>query len=307
MLKFKSMSVIEIKGLTKYYGTQKALDEIHLIIEGGGVLGLLGPNGAGKSTLMKIMVGLLMPTSGQVLMYGQRLDAHLKEMKKRVGYLPENNPLYPEMYVREYLSDVLKMYENNSDVDKRIDQVVKQTGLDREQHKLIGNLSKGYQQRVGLAQALVHDPDILILDEPTTGLDPNQLIEIRRLIADLGKKKTIVLSTHIMQEVEAICDRVVILNQGKLIADEPLDRPLHQGKQFRLLIKESIPAYLFDEIPHLISCEQKNDGEWLLRADPEHDIREAIFRFAVAKGLNILSFSEVENRIESVFHELTSN
>jgi ABC-2 type transport system ATP-binding protein len=304
------MPAIEIEGVTKFYGKQKALDNISLKVDGEEVLGLLGPNGAGKSTLMKILAGLMLPSSGRVLIHGNEVLNNLRSLKSRIGYLPENNPLYHDLYVREYLLDVLKMYDKEADFKKQLDRVIERTGLVPEQHKKIGSLSKGYRQRVGIAQALIHDPEILILDEPTTGLDPNQLVEIRHLISSLGEEKTVILSTHIMQEVEAVCNRVIILNQGRLVADKyrgGRKDKVNWGKQFRLLIKETVSKQLFDELPLLAAIEQKSDGEWLLLAEPGCDIREPVFRFAVDKGLNILSFSEVENQLEKVFHHLTAD
>ncbi len=304
------MPAIEIKGVTKFYGRQKALNAINLEIEGGEVLGLLGPNGAGKSTLMKILAGQMLPTSGYAKIHGMEIHTDAIKLKRLVGYLPENNPLYPEMYVREYLLFVLEMYGKTRDVKKRVDRMVELTGLVSEQHKKIGALSKGYRQRVGLAQALIHDPKVLILDEPTTGLDPNQLVEIRSLISSLGKEKTVILSTHIMQEVEAICGRVVILNRGNIVAnDQPAVLMEHykNGKLYRLLLKEQISVTQFEDLPFLAEVTQTDQGEWLLRAESGHDIRESVFRFVVSKGFNILTFSEVENNIEEVFRQYTQD
>ena len=302
------MSAIEIKGVSKLYGSQKALDAVDLEIKGGEVLGLLGPNGAGKSTLMKILAGQMLPTSGYAKIHGMGIPADTIKLKSLVGYLPENNPLYPEMYVREYLLFVLEMYGKTPDLKKRVDRMIELTGLVPEQHKKIGALSKGYRQRVGLAQALIHDPKVLILDEPTTGLDPNQLLEIRSLISSLGKEKTVILSTHIMQEVEAICGRVVILNHGNIVAnDQPAVLMEHykNGKLYRLVLKEQISGTLFEDLPFLSAVTQSGKGEWLLRAEAGHDIRESVFRLVVSKGLNILTFSEVENNIEEVFRQYT--
>ena len=209
---------IEVKNLFKFYGEQAAVNDISFSIKKGEIVGFLGPNGAGKSTTMKILTGYMPATSGEVRICGEEVDVDSKETKKKIGYLPENNPLYLDMYVREYLEFVGKIYKVPN-LKQRIDEMIQQVGLEVEQNKKIGMLSKGYRQRVGLAQAIIHDPEVLILDEPTTGLDPNQLVEIRELIKNIGKSKTVMLSTHIMQEVEAICDRVIIIKSGKIVAD----------------------------------------------------------------------------------------
>ncbi len=214
------MSIV-VQGVTKLYGEQKALDNVSFEVITGEIVGFLGPNGAGKSTMMKIITGFIPASSGSVFVYGIESSADNTEIKKKIGYLPENNPLYPEMYVREYLGFVASLYKMGHSVKKQINNIIEVTGLVPEQKKKIGSLSKGYRQRVGLAQALIHNPDVLILDEATTGLDPNQIVEIRNLIKDAGREKTIMLSTHIMQEVEAICDRVIIIDKGKIVADEP--------------------------------------------------------------------------------------
>ena len=213
------MSIV-VQGVTKFYGEQKALDNVSFEIKTGEIVGFLGPNGAGKSTMMKIITGFIPPSSGNVLVNGIETSDGSLEIKKKIGYLPENNPLYPEMYVREYLQFAASLYKSDIPVKKQIDNIIEVTGLAPEQKKKIGSLSKGYRQRVGLAQALIHNPDVLILDEATTGLDPNQIVEIRNLIRDAGKEKTVMLSTHIMQEVEAICNRVIIIDKGIIVADE---------------------------------------------------------------------------------------
>ena len=212
---------IKVKGITKLYGPQKALDNVSFTVKTGEVVGFIGPNGAGKSTMMKIITGFIPPTEGEAWVNDLNIMEHGLEIRKMVGYLPENNPLYVEMYIREYLEMVANLYGiKGKDARKAVDDMIDQVGLGPEQKKKIGALSKGYRQRVGLAQALIHDPSVLILDEPTSGLDPNQIVEIRNFIDSLGKKKTILLSTHIMQEVEAICDRVIIISLGKVVADE---------------------------------------------------------------------------------------
>jgi len=213
---------ISVKNLAKHYGQQKAVDEISFEAKPGRILGFLGPNGAGKSTTMRMLTGYLLPTSGTALICGKSILTDSIEAKKHIGYLPENTPLYADMYVREFLTFVGEAYKL-SNLPSKIDHIIKQVGLTPEQHKKIGMLSKGYRQRVGLAQAIIHDPQVLVLDEPTSGLDPNQLVDIRALIKTLGKDKTVILSTHIMQEVEAICDDIIIINHGKLVAHAPLE------------------------------------------------------------------------------------
>lgn len=211
---------ISVQKVTKYYGTQCALDEISFEVTSGEIVGFIGPNGAGKSTTMKIITGFLSDFDGTVLVNGQDVRENPISVKKLIGYLPEHNPMYPEMYVREYLTYVAKMYDLGKNTEDAVNKVIEQIGLTKEQHKKIGMLSKGYRQRVGLASVLIHDPEVLILDEPTTGLDPNQLLEIRSLIETVGKSKTVLLSTHIMQEVEAICNKVIIINNGHIIAND---------------------------------------------------------------------------------------
>ena len=221
-LKTKEMSIL-VKDLTKIYGEQKAVDNISFEIKTGEIVGFVGPNGAGKSTTMKILTGFIPPSSGEAKINALDLIENSLEIRKHIGYLPEHNPLYHEMYVKEYLEFVAGIYNLGKNTQSRIEEIIEQTGLTIEQKKKIGALSKGYRQRVGLAQALIHDPSILILDEPTSGLDPNQIIEIRNLISEVGKEKTVMLSTHIMQEVEAICDRIIIINKGKIVADDSIE------------------------------------------------------------------------------------
>ncbi len=303
------MSAIDIRGITKLYGQQKALDTVNLQIESGEVLGLLGPNGAGKSTLMKILCGFIPPTSGTIRINGMDIRSNALKIRRLVGYLPENNPLYPEMYVREYLLFVLKMYGNHPNARKRVAQMVELTGLDTEQHKKIGDLSKGYRQRVGLAQALIHDPEVLILDEPTSGLDPNQLKGIRSLIASLGKEKTVILSTHIMQEVEALCQRVVIINKGKIVADDEtaaLTKPKGAANRYKLELKEKINKELLLKLPFILSADSNNGNTWFIEAMANKDIRENLFQFAVSQHYNILSLSKEKQKMEDVFSSLTT-
>lgn len=302
------MKSIEIKEVTKLYGKQKALDNITFDISKGEIVGLLGPNGAGKSTLMKIITSFITPNAGTVLING--VDVLEDELATRavIGYLPENNPLYPEMYISEYLAFVLKMYITPFTVKSRVDEMIELTGLTPERHKKIGALSKGYRQRVGLAQALIHDPEILILDEPTSGLDPNQLVDIRKIITDLGKEKTIIFSTHVMQEVEAVCDRVIIFHKGKLVADDQtanLWKIAGTGNYYEVEFKEEVKAGLISSLPFIINVSLQEKGTWLLEAKKGEDIREAVFNFATKNNLHILSLSQSEQSMEEVFHSLT--
>lgn len=230
---------ISVKNLSKHYGQQKAVNEISFEAKPGRILGFLGPNGAGKSTTMKMLTGYLQPTSGNAEIAGKDIQVEPLEVKKQIGYLPENTPLYMDMYVREFLSFVAQTY-GLSDIAKRVEEIIQQVGLTQEQHKKIGMLSKGYKQRVGLAQAIIHQPQVLILDEPTSGLDPNQLSDIRELIRNLGKNRTVIISTHIMQEVEAICDDVIIINKGVLVANSSIDelKKAHQNKTLEQIFKQ---------------------------------------------------------------------
>jgi len=299
---------IELQNISKLYGSQKVLDQINLSINKGEITGLLGPNGAGKSTLMKIISCFLPPTEGKATVYGFDVMENPIEVKSRIGYLPEHNPLYPEMYVREYLQYVAGIYKMKGDLKAGIDEIVEMTGLTLEQNKKIGALSKGYRQRVGLAQSLIHNPDVLILDEPTTGLDPNQLVEIRELIKKIGKEKTVLLSTHIMQEVEAICDRVLIIHKGKLIADE---KTRDLGK---LLGKTQSVIVEFDKAPQeaelgkikgISKVTKTGNCTYQLLAKNEVDFRQELFQWAVKSNVQILSLNKKESKLEEIFHELT--
>ena len=304
------MITVDIKNITKLYGEQKALDDVTLTINKGEVVGLLGPNGAGKSTLMKIITSFVPPTSGTTSIEGKDVQEKPLEIRKRIGYLPEHNPLYLDMYIKEYLNFVLKTYPGKKGTKNTVDEIIALTGLEPEKKKKIGALSKGYRQRVGLAQALIHDPDILILDEPTSGLDPNQLIEIRKIIRELGKKKTIILSTHIMQEVEALCNRVIIIDHGKIVAD---DTPKNLGKMniksktYKVEFKESVAKNLLKEIKGIESIKSIGKNQWMLNSSSDEDLRESIFKFAVNNKLNVLSLSVEEQKMEDVFARLTGD
>lgn len=304
------MSIV-VQGVTKFYGQQKALDNVSFEIKTGEVVGFLGPNGAGKSTMMKIITGFIPPTSGNVLVNGIPVTDESKDIRKAIGYLPENNPLYPEMYVREYLSFCASLYKTGKSIKKQIDNIIETTGLAQEQKKKIGSLSKGYRQRVGLAQALIHDPEVLILDEATTGLDPNQIIEIRNLIRDAGKEKTVMLSTHIMQEVEAICNRVIIIDKGVVIADEDKNEiysRIKQAKQEILVEFDSEPEEdLIKKITFAGSVRRIRQNTLIVESRGEEDIRPAIFAFAVNNNLTVLSLQKKENNLEEVFRVLTNS
>jgi len=303
------MSIV-VQGVTKFYGEQKALDNVSFEIKTGEIVGFLGPNGAGKSTMMKIITGFIPPSSGNVLVDGIETGDGSVEVKKRIGYLPENNPLYPEMYVREYLRFTASLYDSDIPLKKQIDNIIGITGLAPEQKKKIGSLSKGYRQRVGLAQALIHNPDVLILDEPTTGLDPNQIIEIRNLIRDTGKEKTVMLSTHIMQEVEAICDRVIIIDKGVIVADEEIKdiyTKISRTSQIVLVEFDREPdESMLKALPGLVSAGRDKGNIWIIEASGDQDIRPAIFAFAVSNNLAVLSLQKKENNLEEVFRILTN-
>jgi ABC-2 type transport system ATP-binding protein len=297
------MSII-VENITKTYGTQRALDAISFTIESGQIVGFLGPNGAGKSTMMKIITTYISQNEGLVEVNGYDVRTEPMSVKQSVGYLPEHNPLYLEMYVKEYI-------QFNASVHKvskgRIEEVIEQVGLTPEIHKKIKQLSKGYRQRVGLAVALLHDPEVLILDEPTTGLDPNQLIEIRGLIREIGKTKTVLFSTHIMQEVEAVCDRVIIINKGKIVIDKKLNELKNDAEQiieveFDLRVEEK----LLYEIPKLSKVINLYENTWQLTFNTSNDMRPAIFDFAHDNGLKLLQ-SQVKNQnLESLFRSLTN-
>ena len=303
------MSIV-INGVTKLYGAQKALDNISFEVKTGEIVGFLGPNGAGKSTLMKIITGFIPATSGSVLVNGCKVETGNIELKKQIGYLPENNPLYPEMYVREYLAFVASFYNTNQPRKKLIDNIIELTGLAPEQKKKIGALSKGYKQRVGLAQALIHNPAVLILDEATSGLDPNQIIEIRNLIKEVGKEKTVLLSTHIMQEAEAICQRVVIIDRGVIMANEEKNKIyslINQAKQVVIVeFDKELDLSKLSEIKIASNIVPAGINTWQIEAESNEDIRPAIFKFAVDNNLTVLSLNKRQNNLEEIFRHLTN-
>lgn len=300
---------VSVENITKIYGSQNALDDVSFSITSGEVVGFLGPNGAGKSTMMKIITCFLPQTSGKVSVCGYNVEEQSLEVRKNVGYLAENNPLYVDMYVKEYLTFIAGLHHIKNP-EERIKEMIDITGLQVEQKKKIGALSKGYRQRVGLAQALMHDPKVLILDEPTSGLDPNQLQEIRNLIINIGKQKTVILSTHIMQEVEAVCDRVIIINKGKIVADKPTkDLKTLEGNYIVITVE-------FDKEPNLehlkkiagvdtIEVITSKANTYQLIVNSHTDVRPEVFRYAVEHKLEILTIQKEEKKLEEVFKTLT--
>ena len=302
------MSVI-VNQLTKVYGTQIAVNHISFTAEPGKIVGFLGPNGAGKSTTMKMITGFIPPSDGTASVCGFDINTHSMDVRKCLGYLPENNPLYLDMYVKEFLAFVAGLQQLNN-VDARIKEMIEQTGLEREQYKKISQLSKGYRQRVGLAQAMLHDPKVLILDEPTTGLDPNQLVEIRKLIKQLGKEKTVILSTHIMQEVEAVCDQVVIINKGLIVANDEtknLQAAVLQQVTYVVEFDQVIQKQDLLKIEGVIAAQDLADKSWVLQTNTLVDVRKNIFDFAVKNNLVLLSIQKEEEKLEDIFRKLTAN
>jgi len=296
---------IEVKDISKSYGEQKALDAVSFSINKGEIVGFLGPNGAGKSTLMKILTTYLTADEGTALVNGSDVTTQQKAVQKSVGYLPEHNPLYLDLYVREYLAFNADVYKVNK---SRIEAMIELTGLSPEAHKKIGALSKGYRQRVGLDAALLHDPEVLILDEPTTGLDPNQLVEIRDLIKNIGKDKTVFLSTHIMQEVEAICDRVIIINNGKIVTDKKLKNLVKDNKEAQVIEVEfdkPVDETLVQSLPELTAAKNTKGNTWELTFTAEKDMRPAVFDFAQANNLRTLQIALKSKNLETVFREMT--
>jgi len=315
---------ISVRNITKQYGVQKALDNVSLEVKPGEIIGLLGPNGAGKSTLMKILTCFLPATSGNASVCGFDVLDQSIEVRKKVGYLPENNPLYLDLYVKEFLAFIAGTHQLKKDPRKQVAEMIELTGLQDEQHKKIGALSKGYRQRVGLAQALIHNPEVLILDEPTSGLDPNQLLAIRHLIKNIGATKTVMLSTHIMQEVEAICDRAIIIHKGKIVADDSTKNLQHMVTSkagIRVEFSSPVTGMLLSGIPGVTevrlyedSNEQRVSNEknpvsalWHLTSEPGQDIRANVFKFAVENQLTVLSLQREEQKLEEAFQELTKN
>ena len=301
----KQMS-INIQDVSKLYGDQRALNEVSFSIPTGQVVGFLGPNGAGKSTMMKIITCFIPATAGKVEVCGLDVMDNSIEVRKRVGYLPEHNPLYLDMYVKEFLMFIAGIYKLPNRKE-RVAEMIEKVGLSKEQHKKIGALSKGYRQRVGLAQAMIHDPEVLILDEPTSGLDPNQLVEIRELIKNLGKEKTVMLSTHIMQEVEAICDRVIIINNGNIVADgSPQDL---SDRSSRSVLRVEFENVVFENQLMLIEGVDRVDAvsktEWIIQGSESVDLRKIISKWANEQGELILTLQQEKQNMEDIFKDLT--
>lgn len=299
---------IEVKDLVKVYGEQKAVDAISFKVNKGEIVGFLGPNGAGKSTTMKIITGYLGQDGGEAIVCGIPVKDRPLETKKKIGYLPEANPLYPDMYVKEYLDFIADVHgvENKK---AKIGQVIAMVGLTVESKKKLGQLSKGYKQRVGLAAALVHDPEVLILDEPTSGLDPNQIIEIREVIKKLGKDKTVLFSSHILQEVEALCDRVVIINKGKLVADSPLSQLRSQGDRvgiIRVSFKEALAPEALNQLRRVNSAIQLSVHAWELQTDAPDEVKKQLLELALHYNWNIVSLHSENQSLEEIFRHLTA-
>lgn len=296
---------IKVEHITKVYGEQKAVNDISFEVQAGEIIGFLGPNGAGKSTTMKILTCFIPQTSGKASVCGFDTEKQSMDVRKNIGYLPEHNPLYPEMYVKEYLEFAARLH-NMKSPKKRIEEMIAMTGLTVEQKKKIGQLSKGYRQRVGLAQAMLHDPKVLIMDEPTSGLDPNQLAEIRSLIKNIGKEKTVILSTHIMQEVQAICSRVIIINKGKIVADDTVEGLKSHQKGLTLVqveFKESIDKSLLSKINGIHKV--TGDNQLTIEYSGDEDIREILFRFAVENKYTLLNLNIEKQSLEDVFQQVT--
>jgi ABC-2 type transport system ATP-binding protein len=300
---------VKLTKVSRFFGKQKAVDGISFEVDKGTIAGFIGPNGAGKSTTMKMITGYIPPSEGTIMVNGIDVKNPGKDFRHFIGYLPETNPLYYEMYVREYLQYVGEIYKIRK-LGKRIDEVIDLTGLSPEKHKKIGQLSKGYKQRVGIAQAIIHDPEILILDESTSGLDPNQILEVRDLIKEIGREKTVILSTHIMQEVEAICDRIIVINQGCIVADDEKQKVISRlGHRVTVVVefnKEIQEDELLPELKDQLMLQKAGHCTWLVESDVTLDIRQSIFDFAVKKGIAVLSMQRKEQSLESVFQFLTN-
>lgn len=298
---------IEVKNLSKYYGEQAAVNDITFSIGKGEIIGFLGPNGAGKSTTMKMITGFIPATEGSISVCGIPVSVDSIETRKRIGYLPENNPLYLDMYVKEYLEFVGKIYKVKN-LKERVKEMIQLVGLEVEQNKKIGMLSKGYRQRVGLAQAIIHNPDVLILDEPTSGLDPNQLVEIRELIKRIGKEKTVMLSTHILQEVEAICDRVIIIRKGQLVADNLASNLQVATDSTQVVYAEfdgNVTKSLLQKIPGVSKIERISETRYLIESQSVEDLRKTVAQFAQQQNLLVLTLRTEEKSLEEVFKSLT--
>jgi len=299
---------IEVNNITKIYGEQKALDNVSFEIGSGEIVGFLGPNGAGKSTMMKILTCFIPQSEGTAKVCGYDVSVDTILARQNVGYLPEHNPLYLDMYVKEYLQFIAGLHQLKNKKRLVVDMIDK-VGLGVEQNKVIGALSKGYRQRVGLAQAMIHNPKVLILDEPTTGLDPNQIIEIRNLIKDIGKEKTVMMSTHIMQEVEAICDRVIIINNGKIAADDTALNIKSKQKQISIItveFSENVEVSEIKKLQGVNKVESLGDNKYHIFSDSDSDVRPLLFNFAVGKSVEVLTLQKEEETMEQIFKDFTS-
>ncbi len=297
---------IRLHQVSKKYGDQQAVNQISFEVSKGQVVGFLGPNGAGKSTTMKMITGIIQPDQGFIEVCGMQVKGESLATKKKIGYLPEHNPLYLDMYVREYLA-MIASFHSMGNADKKIQEAIEKTGLRSESNKEIGELSKGYRQRVGLAAAILHDPEVLILDEPTTGLDPNQILEIRSLIRQLGKEKTILFSSHILQEVEAICDHVVIIHKGNIVANESMGAIQSLQDQQHITVQFSGPVTLeaLMTLPGIQEVESNKQGGWILKTAGSVDLSKELMSFALQHNLNIVSLQAQTRQLEDVFKELT--
>jgi ABC-2 type transport system ATP-binding protein len=302
------MSIV-VQNITKLYGAQKALNDVSFEIQTGQIVGFLGPNGAGKSTMMKILTGFIPQTSGTAKVSGYDISTQSMEVRRNVGYLPESNPLYGDLYVKEYLRFIAGMQGINRNVDQLVSKMIRMTGLEIEQRKKIKMLSKGYKQRVGLAQALIHDPKVLILDEPTSGLDPNQLAEIRNLIKEIGREKTVMLSTHIMQEVEALCQRVIIIDRGKIVANNDVSSlqsaVQEQSQYFEVEFDKPVKDEDMLKIEGIKAVKNTTGNTWTIEAQKDKDIRTDLFNWAVSRQLTVLTMKKSETSLEEVFHKVT--
>ena len=299
---------ISVKNITKLYGTQKALNNVSFEANSNEIVGFLGPNGAGKSTMMKILTCYIPPTTGTASVCGFDIDSASMEVRKRIGYLPEHNPLYLDRYVKEFLAFTAGLHKIKN-TDARVKEMIGLTGLEIEQNKKIGALSKGYRQRVGLAQAMIHDPKVLIMDEPTTGLDPNQLEDIRSLIRSMGKEKTVLLSTHIMQEVEAMCDRVIIINKGEIVANDET-KNLQQRTSAQIITVEfdsNVSEETLKKIHKVENVKNISGNTWQLISSDTGDLRKVIFDFAVKNNLSVLTLNRELKKMEDIFKELTKS
>jgi ABC-2 type transport system ATP-binding protein len=301
---------VQVSGLTKQYGTQKAVNDISFEANQGEILGFLGPNGAGKTTTMKMLTCFIPPTQGTAKVCGYDIQDNPMEVRQQIGYLPEHNPLYADMYVRESLEFIARLHQLGSKTRSRIDEMIQLTGLEREHKKLIGQLSKGYRQRVGLAQAMIHNPAVLILDEPTSGLDPNQLVEIRHVIKMLGQEKTVILSTHIMQEVQALCDRVIILDRGVIVANDITENLQHRAQAQTTVIVEFTPQPNIAQLESLAGVakiEAIGTNKWRVYPSGQQDLRPVLFKFAVQNNLTLLTLIQEQSSLEDVFRQLTTS